>query len=142
MEEWRIHYGGQLEAPVPRFRDLCDRRRLPPRSDGCGSRAGAYAGGPDRVRPDRSFLRDGRLPGATRPRDWRVLVPIETECLLLLAAIIASNLIFALGGDRCIAASVTLMVLAATVMVVRWQVLGIIGPEPAPSMLRSRSKIG
>src|SRR5439155_16558409 len=135
----RCRHGGMenslwrtLEAPVPRFRDPCDRRRLPPRSDGCGSRAGAYAGGPDRVRPDRSFLRDGRLPGATRPRDWRVLVPIETECLLLLAAIIASNLIFALGGDRCIAASVTLMVLAATVMVVSWQVLGIIGPEPAP----------
>src|SRR5439155_12983099 len=130
MEEWRIHYGGQLEAPVPRFRDLCDRRRLPPRSGGCGSRAGAYAGGPDRVRPDRSFLCDGRLPGATRPRDRRVLVPIETECLLLLAAIIASNLIFALGGDRCIAARVTMMFLSAYVIVVRWHDVGYLRPVP------------
>jgi len=76
-----------------------------------------------------------------RPMDRRVLVPIETGCLLLLAAVVASNLIFALGGDRYIAASVTLIALAVTVMVVRWQVLEIIGPKPAPSMLVSRSKI-
>ena len=76
-----------------------------------------------------------------RPMDRRVLVPIETGCLLLLAAIVASNLIFALGGDRYIAASVTLIALAITVIIVRWQVLEIIGPGPAPSMLVSRSKI-
>src|SRR5437016_4687421 len=76
-----------------------------------------------------------------RPMDRRVLVPIETGCLLLLAAIVASNLIFALGGDRYIAASIILITLAVTVMVVRWQVLEIIGPKPAPSMLGSRSKI-
>src|SRR5437660_9385212 len=130
-----------LEAPVPRFRDPCDRRRLPPRSDGCGSRAGAYAGGPDRVRPDRSFLRDGRLPGATRPRDWRVLVPIETECLLLLAAIIASNLIFALGGDRCIAASVNMLALAATDICFRFLALWSFVFERASRMLQYRSMI-
>ena len=76
-----------------------------------------------------------------RPMDRRVLVPIETGCLLLLAAVVASNLIFALGGDRYIAASVTLIALAVTAMVVRWQVLEIIGPKPAASMLVSRSKI-
>ena len=76
-----------------------------------------------------------------RPMDRRVLVPIETGCLLLLAAVVASNLIFALGGDRYIAASVTLIALAVTAMVVRWQVLEIIGPKAAPSMLVSRSKI-
>ena len=76
-----------------------------------------------------------------RPKDRRVLVPIEAGCLLLLAAIVPSNLIFALGGDRYIAASVTLIALAVAVMVVRWQVLEIIGPKPALRMLRSRSKI-
>ena len=76
-----------------------------------------------------------------RPMEPRVLVPIETGCLLLLAAVVASNLIFVLGGDRNVAASVTLIALAVTAMVVRWQVLEIIGPKPAASMLVSRSKI-
>src|SRR5256885_17123955 len=77
-----------------------------------------------------------------RPMDRRVLVPIETGCLVPRAAIVASNLMFALGGDRYVAASLTLIALAVTVMVVRWQVLEIIGPKPTPSMLGSRSKIG
>src|SRR2546421_11415339 len=61
--------------------------------------------------------------------DRRVLVPIETGCLLLRAVIVRSNLIFAVSGDRHIAASVTLIALAVTVMVVHRQVLEIIGPR-------------
>src|SRR5438046_10415666 len=73
-----------------------------------------------------------------RPMDRRVLVPIETGCLLLLAAIVASNLIIALRGDRYIAASVTPIALAITVITLPRPVLAIIRPGPAPSMVVSR----
>ncbi len=74
-----------------------------------------------------------------RPMDRRVLLPIETGCLLLLAGTVASNLIFALGGNPYVAASVILINLAVAFIVVGWQVSEVVGPKPGRTTKIPRS---
>jgi peptidoglycan/LPS O-acetylase OafA/YrhL len=75
-----------------------------------------------------------------RPMDRRVLLPIETGSLLLLAATVASNLISALGGSPYLAASVILITVAVAFIVVGWQVSEVVGPKPVRTMEIPRSK--
>jgi len=92
-----------------------------------------------------------------RPTDRRVLLPIVTGSLLLLAATLASNVVFIFGGSPLLAAGAALGILAVTVLLVRSQVLEVIGPtrnrrvapgpaslavtEPRPSGLVQRSSL-
>jgi len=75
-----------------------------------------------------------------RPMDRRALLPIETGSLLLLAATVASNLIFVLGGSAYLAASVIVATLAVAFVVVGWQVSEVIGPNPARTIESPRFK--
>jgi peptidoglycan/LPS O-acetylase OafA/YrhL len=75
-----------------------------------------------------------------RPMDRRVLLPIETGSLLLLAATVASNLISALGGSAYLAASITLITVAVAFIVVGWQVSEVVGSKPVFTTELPRSK--
>jgi cytochrome c oxidase assembly factor CtaG len=75
-----------------------------------------------------------------RPMDRRVLLPIETGSLLLLAGTVASNLIFALGGSPYVAASVILITVAVAFVIVGWQVSEVVGPKPMRTMEIPRAK--
>src|SRR5436309_14889354 len=67
-----------------------------------------------------------------RPMDRRVFRPIMIGSLLLAAATIAPRLIAFVANDTYIAASVSVGILIVTVLVVRSQVLKVVGPPPGP----------
>jgi len=73
-----------------------------------------------------------------RPMDRRVLLPIETGCLFVLAATIASNLISAVGGSLYVAAGFVLITLAIAFIVVVWQVSEVVGPKPVETSAKTR----
>src|SRR5438034_2827193 len=67
-----------------------------------------------------------------RPMDRRVFRPIMIGSLLLAAATIAPRLIAFVTNDTYIAVGVSVSILIVTVLVVRSQVLKVIGSPPRP----------
>src|SRR6267378_4400463 len=65
-----------------------------------------------------------------KPRDRRVLRPIVIGSLLLAVAPVALRAVVFLGGDPYLAVGTALGILAVTILVVRSQVLKVIGAKP------------
>ena len=68
-----------------------------------------------------------------RPMDRRVLKPIATGGLLLLATILAVRFVVVYSGDPYLALGLGSVGIAFVVVIVRWQVLAVIGPKPQGS---------
>ena len=71
-----------------------------------------------------------------RPMDRRVLKPIATGGLLLLATILAVRFVVVYGGESYLALGLGSVGIAFVVVIVRWQVLAVIGPKPKGSKTR------
>ena len=63
--------------------------------------------------------------------DGRVLRPIATGCTLISAATLAPAVVARLGGDLYLGIGTSLVLVAVSILVVRSQVLGIIGARPS-----------
>jgi len=68
--------------------------------------------------------------------DRRVLKPIATGGLLLLATILAVRFVVVYDGDPYLALGLGSVGIAFVVVIVRWQVLAVIGPKSQGSKTR------